>query len=715
MQKLPVLAIYIAFFSTLFLSCAQTGSISGGDKDTIAPLVIRYEPVDKSTNFNTNEIEISFDEFFELKDMEKKFLTSPPMKHKPKIAISGKKLKIEITDTLQENTTYSLNFSDAIRDFNEGNPIKDFNYVFSTGDIIDTLMVTGKTMNAWTHVASENMSVMLYDQAYDSIPFKEIPSFLGRSNDKGEFRITNIRPGKYKLFAIADANDNLKYDQANEQMAFISEIIIPKAESKTTIDTLKVKKLKYNAQSARFDTVFVDSLARRRYTRFTPDSLKLYVFKEDVSNQFILKSGRPEMGKISIIMNQPIDKQFDISLISPNIKSKWYISEKNYTLDTLTYWISDTSIRNTDTLMLAITYPHRDTTGFIKSYADTVEFTFNKPFGFDRNSALKKIAIQRTNIKNNALERNTPLKITFNTPLSVKDKSKIQLYEISDTLYNKLLRYQLSNAVFINKTTDGLREAYRINNKTLKFIFGKPLAKLPVISSGKLTENWYTATLNDTQDTLTLQITNNRILKTDTLPCKIEYVLKGVLGIESTFTDSMKLAEKQSLYKRFGQKSEFTFIQDSVSLRTWNVQFKTEPDGKSFNLEILPEALTDIYNMTSDTIISRFSVSPLSAYGSFVVNFSNLPINSVVDILDEKSNFLRRIELKNKSAELKKTFELMKPGNYILKLWVDENNNSKWDTGNYLKKKQAEKVYFNKEKIVVKSSWDTVIDWKIEQ
>jgi len=714
MQKLSVIVINIVLFSTLFFSCAQTGNISGGDKDTVAPVALRINPLNQSTQFANDEIEIVFDEFFELKDMDKKFLTSPPMKHKPKITIAGKKLKIQILDTLTENTTYNLDFKNAIVDFNEANPIPAFSYVFSTGDVIDTLKVGGTIVDAWTYKPIENMSILLYAKNFDSIPFKEIPSFLTRSDAKGNFSVTNIRPGKYKIFALLDGNENLKYDQPTETIAFLTDLMVPKAERMTRTDTLKVKKLKYNSQTARFDTVMVDSIAIKRFTYFWPDSIKMKSFKENNSNQYIVKSSRPDRGRISIIMNQPIDKKFRIDLISPSQASKkWFTSEINPIADTLTYWISDTTISTLDTLLAAITYPHRDSMGIIKYYADTLEFTYIVPIGIDKNKIPNKISLLKTNLRSNAIDRNTPLRLTFKTPIIEKNLSKIVLYEMDDSIYSKVLTYKLAPHCFINRTTDGLREAYRTNAKTMLFIFGKPLSEIPTISYAKNPSPWYNATFNATQDTLTVDITDPAMHKLDTIPLKVGYTTKGVLGIENTLQDTLKLAVKKSLYTLYGKKTEFTFTQDTTQLRTWNVAFTTDPDGKSFNLEVAPDALKDLFGNTNDTLVTRFIVSPLNAYGSIIANLSNLPQNSVLEVLDDKANLVRSIELKNKVGNLKYTIELLKPANYTLKVWVDKNGNSKWDTGNYLDKKQPEDVYFHKEKIVVKSSWDTITDWNL--
>ena len=218
----------------LLIGCAKRGSITGGLKDTIAPVLIQSVPKNFSTDFKGNEIKLVFDELIKLKDVNKQLIVSPPMKNAPQVLPTGvsKTVTIKIKDTLQPNTTYSFNFGQSIQDNNEGNPYQQFKYVFSTGNYIDSLSVLGTIKDAYSKKTDNFVSVMLYeyDENFDdSIVYKENPRYITNTLDSIKaFSLENLRAGKYLLVAIKDANNNNKFDPKTDKIGFLSEpIIVP--------------------------------------------------------------------------------------------------------------------------------------------------------------------------------------------------------------------------------------------------------------------------------------------------------------------------------------------------------------------------------------------------------------------------------------------------------------------------------------------------------
>ena len=215
----------------IIVGCAKRGSITGGLKDTIAPVMKVSFPENFSKNFKGNEIKLVFDENIKLKNLNKQLIISPPMKYEPSIlpTTPSKTITIKIKDTLQPNTTYSFNFGQSIADNNEGNPLNQFKYVFSTGDYIDSLSLGGTVKSAYDKEVESFVSVMLYDvndNFKDSIVYNENPRYVTNTLDSLKtFGFENLKVGKYLLVAMKDYNSNNKYNSKTDKIGFSKEFI----------------------------------------------------------------------------------------------------------------------------------------------------------------------------------------------------------------------------------------------------------------------------------------------------------------------------------------------------------------------------------------------------------------------------------------------------------------------------------------------------------
>jgi Bacterial Ig-like domain len=233
----------------LITSCAKRGSIDGGRKDTLAPVLRVSFPKNFSTNFKEKMIKLTFDEYVKLKDINKQLIVSPPMKYAPDISptSASKYISIKIKDTLLANTTYSFNFGQSIEDNNEGNPYKQFKYVFSTGTYIDSLKLRGSIKDAIDQKTDNFVSLILYDinEKYsDSIIYKQQPRYITNTLDSLKtFEIENLKAGKYLLVALKDGNKNNKYDPKTEKIGFQKQFVTIPNDTLFELELFKEKQV----------------------------------------------------------------------------------------------------------------------------------------------------------------------------------------------------------------------------------------------------------------------------------------------------------------------------------------------------------------------------------------------------------------------------------------------------------------------------------------
>lgn len=216
---------WLALVAVVLYSCAQRATLTGGDKDVLPPELKETLPENQSLNFTAKEIVVEFNEFVKLNNLQNQLIVSPPMEETPEIRVKGKKVIIKLLSELAENTTYSLNFGDAIVDITEDNPYPNYKYVFSTGSYIDSLEYSGTVVNAENITPAKSIFVMLYNELEDSLPLKQQPNYLAKTKADGTYTITNVAKGRYKVFALDDINGNYLYDLPNEPLAFLNNPI----------------------------------------------------------------------------------------------------------------------------------------------------------------------------------------------------------------------------------------------------------------------------------------------------------------------------------------------------------------------------------------------------------------------------------------------------------------------------------------------------------
>lgn len=359
--------IYGISLLTLVYSCANIGTPNGGPYDETPPKFVSSTPVPNQTNFKGKNIEILFDELVQLDKPSENVIITPPQMEMPIVRAAGKKVVVELMDTLKENTTYTIDFTNSISDNNEKNVFENFSFAFSTGDVIDTLEVSGILLNAENLEPMPGITIGLHsnleDSAFVKLPFDR----TSRTNDRGEFTIRNIAPGQYRIYALNDVNRDYKFDQPGEEIAFLDSILIPTAELLTRQDTLWK------------DSLTIDTIRTISYTHYLPDNIELRLFKEKFQRQYMLKPERPEENRFSLRFNSEVDSiPVPVPLNFKPGKEEWFLTQKTEGGNGVMYWLTDSAVWKQDTLAIQVSYLKSDSLNVLRPQTDTLQLFMRK-------------------------------------------------------------------------------------------------------------------------------------------------------------------------------------------------------------------------------------------------------------------------------------------------------------------------------------------------
>jgi len=596
----------LAAWVMLFDHCARIpGSITGGLKDEVPPRFVQSVPPNYSTGFNAHakRVEITFDEFLQLKDAAGQFYSSPPIKKKPEILLYGKKVRVNFKESLMPDMTYVFDFGTSITDLNEGNIATDFLYVFSTGDHIDSLTFTGRVLNAFDLKPNGKDDkvmtwVMLYDDLSDSAVYRQTPTYIARTDPSGFFTFSHIRPDTFRIFALRDMGNNLLFDTPTERIAFS--------------DTLIVTDRRYYRKP---DSLFFTS-------RNTPDSIKeknpdrlhtdivLYQFEETPKRQYRMAYERKEPNMLRFVYSMPVDS-IGINLVEYETAGKWYELETSSKRDTLDYWLTDTTLVSRKTLTVHLHSPRTDSLNLLIFTDDTLKLTYEEP----RQAPAARSRRDRTEVEDKPKPRTALETMTITT--NIKNGGTMELTD----------RMQL-------------------------------IASQPIKSA-----DFSKIILQEQFDTLKRTVA-------------------------------------------------FTFTRDSVNVRKAYLDWKLKEDTKYF-LTIDSMSFTSIYGVFNDSTGINFTTQKEDYYSVLEITFDTIPCPLVVQALKgAKEDLVKQVTLTNGKVA---TLDFLKPDKYIIKIIYDQNGNGKWDTGDYLKKIQPEKVaYFPEPEVETHSNVKTELQWSLK-
>ena len=362
-------------------SCASMGTPDGGPYDEMPPKFVKSTPHLREVNVKNKKFELEFDEFIKLEKASEKVVISPPQLEQPEIKVVGKKVVGEFLDDLKDSTTYTIDFSDAIVDNNEGNPMGHFTYSFSTGASIDTMEVSGTVLNAADLEPIKGIQVGLHknlnDSAFTKLPFDRV----SRTDSRGHFSIRGVAPGKYRIYALMDGNQNYLFDSKTEAIAFSDSIIIPSMMPATRQDTIWK------------DTLTIDTIKTVGYTRFMPDDIILRVFKEENTRQFFSRSQRDKENHFILKFSAKADTLPTLTGLNFDATDA-FIVEPNAGNDSICYWIKDSLVYQMDTLQLKMDYLYTDSLNQLVPKTDTI-YLANKLTRAQKEKLAKKEAEEK--------------------------------------------------------------------------------------------------------------------------------------------------------------------------------------------------------------------------------------------------------------------------------------------------------------------------------
>ena len=513
MKPLPRWIALVSVIIAMY-ACASMGTPDGGPEDYDPPKFVRSTPEPNAINYNKKKVTIEFDEFIKLEKASEKVIISPPQAEAPEVRASGKRVIVQFQDSIKQDITYTIDFGDAIVDNNANNPLGQFAFAFSTGNTVDTMAVSGTVLNAENLEPIKGIQVGLHknlnDSAFVKLPFDRI----SRTDSRGRFTIRGVAPGKYRIYALMDGNQNFFFDSKTEQIAWSDSLIVPSMEPAVRQDTV------WNP----LDTAKIDTIKTINYTRFLPDNIMLRAFKEENDFQYLQKSERPKTNQFSIYFSA---KNKELPAVKGlDFDEQKLIVEANSRKDSLLYWITDTVLCERDTLTLQLDYWATDTLKQLVPKTDTLRFVNKIPR--ERRLAMREEEMKKKEKERkkrarkgdtlsvetkflginvdapSSLDLNRNITVSFDEPITSIDTAAIHMTHKVDTVWQDI------PFLFVTDTVAPRRyeiladwkpgDEYRLNIDSLAFqgVYGLHTDKVEKSLKVKTLEDYGTLYLNIT-------------------------------------------------------------------------------------------------------------------------------------------------------------------------------------------------------------------------
>lgn len=582
-------SLFVVAAALLLAACASIGRPEGGPRDMTPPVMVSSTPAPGSVNVSNGRIDIIFDENITLDDPMNKIVVSPPQKKQAQISSNGRRVRITLRDTLRDSTTYTVDLADAVRDLNEGNILDGLAIDFSTGPSIDTLMISGIVFEGRTLEPAQGMIVGVYstpvaDTALTTLPMDRIT----KTNALGRFTIRNLKPGSYRVFAINDLNHDFHWDRS-EDIAFLDRDISPSTMAVEVTDTFT-------------DAAGNDSLVTRPATRFLPDDILLTWFNENYKPLYLVKHERPDARRLTLEMSTHSDSLPQLTLLN-TVRAgarldREAVLQSSPGLDSLTYWLRDTTLIGSDTLKIAARYLHTDTLDNITFTTDTLTFALRQPKKKkkrdEETDSVPKLEFVNIGISSRQpQDLNIPLLFETSAPTASIDSAGFRIEELVDSVWMPV-------AARIPSPPDSLQPMRLLTEMTWK------------------------------------------------------------------------------------PKTKYRVTIDSL-------------------------AVTDIYGNHNRPFVQEVSTHAIEDYAALFFNIGDLgPDSAIVELLSSDKP-VRLEPVRNGVA----TFEYVTPGAYYARLFIDRNQNGRWDTGSVADTVQPEDVFYFSKKLNLKKNWDVEQQWNI--
>lgn len=419
----------MAIASLMLYACANMASPNGGPYDEVPPKFISSTPAPGQLNYKGKKVEILFDELVQVDKPTENVIVTPPQMSQPVIRANGRRVVVALEDTLKENTTYTIDFTNSIADNNEKNVLQNFSFAFSTGPTIDTLQISGILLDAATLEPMSGITVGVHtnlaDSAFTTTPFVR----TSRTNERGQFTIRNMAPGTYRIYALEDVMRSYAYTQPGQQIAYSDSLIVPSFELTTRQDTTWK------------DSLTIDTIMTVPYTHFFPDNIELRLFKEKVERQYMLRPERNDEKILTLRFNAPVEQYPEPVPVNFEPEGDWYFVQAEEEGRTIKYWLTDSLVWQQDTLQIAVDYLKSDSLNVLRPQTDTVSLsmrrrpqaTQKKSKKADGPKPIEFLGLSAT--PTGTMEMTDTLSLTFAEPIAQLDSSLLRLEQLVDSVW----------------------------------------------------------------------------------------------------------------------------------------------------------------------------------------------------------------------------------------------------------------------------------------
>ncbi len=631
-------------------ACANKGmGPQGGPKDTTPPDILNVTPANGSVNFSGNTIVIQCNEYLQMKDAANQVLMSPPQRRTPTVKALGKKVVVTFEEPLRDSTTYLIDFGKSICDLNEGNPIESYAYAFSTGPQIDTLQMSGVLINAENLNPISDMLIGIHDDLRDSAFLNKVFVSIARTDEKGHFTLRNLHAGKYHIYALNDISKDYVY-QPGEGLAFSDSLFIPIA-----IDTFVIDVPEQKTDSLPLDSLPQDSAAIRLPADTLPaknDSLPA----QSNAIAIVLPADSSVASVDSSAIVLPADSVLPDSLQADTVVQLKKITRYEPSNILLRYF--EENKRKMYFVRCLREEPHFFRLLFASPQDSMPRFDSLPPSYIQSSQGMDTITVW---LQDSAYIKQDTIEFGMT-------------YQLTDSVYN--IRWQTDTiaAIYRAPKLTAQQEAARKREKEK--------APKPV-----------------------LEIKNNASSSFDIYqPLKLTFAWP----LEKWESDSLRLWHLLPLAEGSdpnAERQKDTVDFEFVKLDSCGSQFAIKvawEAGQQYELEIDSAAFTSIYGVSSDKQVLKLGIKSLDEYATLIMKIQPFNPNMMIQVLSEKDEPVRTLRAQVEGTR----FEYLKPESFYVRIYEDLNGDSVWTTGDWLKHRQPEPVYYFDRKLTLKANWD---------
>ncbi len=699
--------LYILVTSLIVVACAGIGQPDGGAYDMAPPRILGTSPKFGSINTKTNKIVLQFDENIKLDNPMEKVVISPPQINQPTIDATGKRITITLNDSLKPGVTYTIDFSDAIADNNEGNPINDYAFTFSTGETVDTFQVSGYVLNASDLEPIKGILVGLYavgeeeEDLPDSIFTTKEFERVSRTDAAGHFVIKGLDEAKqYRVFALQDMDQNFMFSQKSEMLGFNRTLFKSSSRPDIRRDTIW------------HDSIYYDSIISTPFTHFYPDDIVITAFTEEGQNRALLKRERPQLEHFTLYFTAPDSTLPEIEGLNFNADNA-FVVESNENKDTITYWIRDSLIYNKDTLQMVLTYNYTDTLNQLVPKSDTLSLW--SKISYDKVQKRKQKEweeYKKEYIKEYKQELRRQRAEGGNQP------SGSQEVPPGNAATDGQVLSQQSDST-ANDSIDS-------ENGEMTFDFSDDSQPQP--AEGVQAEEAQAAQEagQQPQGRQRGRNRNNERIKDEDIPIPpmpekyLEIrVSSGNINpdqnIDFTFTEPIDTCYADMFHliqtiDSVDYEQPFIIRRHPGTSMKYRLYAEWKPDS-TYTLKVDTGAIVNIYGTRMAGLKRTISVKGLDKFSQLTVNLVNAEDCAIVSLLNQSGKMVKQ----QKAEGGKVDFYFIDPGIYYLSLFYDRNGDGKWTTGNYALQQQGEETYFYPGAINLKAQWEINQSWNPTQ